>query len=117
MKPTKLLAILFIGVLILSSCKKEEENTGKVHVIARVLNIGKVAGIKVSLNRTSNNEKIETKNTDAEGEVTFANLTPDTYFLTASYDDGTDTYSGNTIDFEVKNNETTEEQIVLIKNN
>ncbi len=117
MKIAKLISFLLIGILILSSCKKEEDETGKVHVIARVLNIGKVAGIKVSLNRTSNNEKIETQNTDADGEVTFTNIAPDTYFLTASYDDGTDTYSGNTIDFEVKNNETTEEQIVLIKNN
>ncbi len=117
MKSTKILISIFLVLTVFSSCKKEEKDQGVINVTARVLNIGKIEGIKVSLNKTDNNQKLETKSTDMNGEVSFTEVAAGTYFLTASYEDGTDTYSGNTIDFTLKKNEIINQQIVLTKNN
>lgn len=90
MKTAKFLTLSIIALVLISitSCKKEEGNngneTGTIVVNTTVQGYGAIAGVSVSIEDENNND-IDQKITNSNGQVTFKDLLSGTYIVRAWY--------------------------------
>ena len=98
MKKIYLLLPLLVFTLLFSSCNKDEDTsptTAKITVNTTVADYGTVAGVSVTLYKSSDDVAVATKTTNDSGKVVFDNLETNIYYADAEYIDNYDIEYGD----------------------